>query len=105
MGILDKETTNHPDSARFHRKVLRANIQQLASRRGITYDEAMHEFARRIDRSASTIYSWLVEREDGSSGPRPMPAHHFDKMVSVGLLSLDVGVDFDEPGQARHVPA
>lgn len=90
MGLLDGKNPKDFKIAQKRRRVLKKNIKALANRHGIDYGDAVEEFGKRIGRSACTIYSWLVERDDGSSGFRPMPGRHYKRMVDVGLLDESI---------------
>lgn len=96
MGILESAAFRDLSGDRARRRVLRANINALASRRNISYREAVELFGEKIDRSPPTIYSWLVEHEDGSNGDRPLPRRHYETMVDAGLIDPQLTED-EEP--------
>lgn len=53
---------------------------------GTSYDEAVGNFAKKIGRSAHTVYSWLSQHRDKPGSSRPIPTHHYDRLVETGVV-------------------
>lgn len=89
MGILDDNQEDDAVTAN-RRDVLRANIWKIAEDRNINYADAVIVFAKNVDRSHSTIYSWLSERSDGNKASRPIPPQHFRALIDAELIDPDL---------------
>lgn len=84
-GIL--ESKSDPLTEVLSRQMaLRANFRLAAEKNEIEYSEWIKRFAKRIGRSPNTVYMWITSGFDGKGGARPIPSHHFRKLVEVGLI-------------------
>lgn len=89
MGILDDPVSGTADELKRQR-ILRANLESFAENRGISYQNAVEQFAETIDRSPWTVYMWMTEGRDGKGSQRPMPSKHFQRLVDAGLINPEM---------------